>query len=947
MPPLAVIPRRAIVTARFRRSAGIPRGRLHAASLLQKPAWTFVQCFSTMASKATLDRLQAEFDSAPEHILAAVALLEDRASPAFIARHSGAATGDMFEDRLQAIADRLHFLTDMEQRKQTITQQAQERGRLSEGLQQTLNSTVDQDLLDDLYQSMRPRRRSSAMQMEEKGLMPLALAVQHRQLGEKSLQESAQEYVSEANGLPTIEAVLEGVLLILSEKFVYDPAVRESCRAELRRGVLRARAVNPGQGGAERYQQFFDFAEPISRISASRMLALRRAEREGILQLELGLPDQHHRELLRPLVGKDLIEGSMLRDFYDLVFDHAWNNGLQEGCSRDVRRRIKEKADREAVRSYARNLRSQLLAPPLGHKKVLSLRTSSKNVWAALLSEDGSVAQHKTLTCSTDEEKKATVEALVALIREQQPAAISVPHGRRQAGSEKLVEALRAAMTGEALPMVVPVDEAASAIFATSSDGRKSMSGVEVGIRTAVSLGRRLQDPLRELLHMEFRTLGLGQTLDDVHQGTLQRELEGVVSSCLATVGVDLNTAGVDLLAMVPGLNPELAKAIVEHRKKLGGFQSRALLAEVPGMAQVAKYVASFLTVEGGSEPLDRTTVQLADYDIARAIAAKKAMPIEQVFGADLREQRPEDYMGPEIDRRRVIGVFLSLCDAGKDPRGVLTPTVNPGVNGFDDLRPDLILRGRIASITEFGAFIDLGIGQDGLVHISQIPTFRLRDPQQMLRVGEVVDIWVVHVDREQKKISLSMLKPRQLQEAQKPPRSERSDRGGERTGRSENGDRGGERTGRNENGDRGDQGPRSRPRREPRETQPVFSRAARAPESRRFGKRSSPLTPEGKPLEGKDPKVEGEVAALPGAAPGRRDDRGPARSDRSDRPSRGGNDRGGFRGGSDQGARDSRVITVDSGREVTETKGHKGELTSLAGLRALLRKEPPAETKS
>lgn len=269
MPPLAVIPRRAIVTARFRRSAGIPRGRLHAASLLQKPAWTFVQCFSTMASKATLDRLQAEFDSAPEHILAAVALLEDRASPAFIARHSCAATGDMFEDRLQAIADRLHFLTDMEQRKQTITQQAQERGRLSEGLQQTLNSTVDQDLLDDLYQSMRPRRRSSAMQMEEKGLMPLALAVQHRQLGEKSLQESAQEYVSEANGLPTIEAVLEGVLLILSEKFVYDPAVRESCRAELRRGVLRARAVNQAKVAPS--------ATNSSSISPSQSVGLARA----------------------------------------------------------------------------------------------------------------------------------------------------------------------------------------------------------------------------------------------------------------------------------------------------------------------------------------------------------------------------------------------------------------------------------------------------------------------------------------------------------------------------------------------------------------------------------------------------------------------------------------------------------------------------------------------
>lgn len=876
-----------------------------------------------MASQSTLDRLQAEFDSAPDHIAAAVTLLEDHASPAFVARYRRAATGGMHEDRLQAIADRLHFLSELEQRKQAIAQHAQERGRMTEELQHILDTSVDQDLLDDLYQSMRPRRRTSAMQMEEKGLLPLAMAIQHRQLGEKSLQDAAQEYVSEPNGLPTIEAVLEGVLLILSEKIVYDPATRERCREELRRGILRASAVNPGQGGNERYQEFFEFAEPIGRIGTGRMLALRRAEREGILKLELGLPEQKHRDVLRAIHGKDLVEGSMLRDFYDLVFDHAWSSGLQEVCGRDVRRRMKEKADREAVRTYARNLRSQLLAPPLGHKKVLSIRTSSKNIWAVLLGEDGSCTQQKTLTCGTDDEKKAALEALVALLREEKPAAIAVPHGRRQAGSEKLVEDLRAAMAGEPLPMVLPVDEAASAIFATSSDGRKAMPGIEVGIRTAISLGRRLQDPLRELLRMEFRTLGLGQTLDDVHQGMLQRELEAVVSSCLATVGVDLNTADAEMLALVPGLNADLAKAIVDHRRKIGGFQSRAALAEVPGLEARAKYVASFLTIEGGSEPLDRTMLQLEDYDLARAVAAKKGMPVEQVFGCDLREQKPEDYTGPGIDRQRVIGVFIGLRDTGKDPRGVLTPTVNAGVNSFDDLRSDLELRGRVASLTEFGAFIDLGIGQDGLIHISQIPPHRLRDPQQMLRVGEVLQVWVMHVDREKKKISLSMHPPRHVQEGRQPTLGERMEQG---------------------------PGQRRRDRkREPRVEQPVFSRAARAPESRKFGKRSSPLTAEGKPVEARDPATEGSEPVAQGAeAPRRRDDRGPGRGDRGGfRGPRDRDDRG--RGGRDRdrGPRDSRVITIDPEREITETKGHKGELTSLSGLRALLRKDSSGDKQS
>src|SRR5262249_5950396 len=485
-------------------------------------------------------------------------------------------------------------------------------------------------------------------------------------------------------------------------------------------------------------------------IGTGRMLLLRRAEREGILQLELGLPEQRHRDLLREMHGKDLTEGTVLRDFYDLVFDHAWAHGLQEACGRDVRRRLKEKADREAVRTYGRNLRSQLMAPPLGHKKVLSLRTSSKNVWAALLAEDGSVAQQKTLQCGTDDEKKAALEALVALVKTEQPAAIAVPHGRRQAGSEKLVEDLRSAMAGEPLPMVVPVDEAASAIFATSPEGRKALPGIEGGVRTAISLGRRLQDPLRELLRMEFRTLGLGQTLDDVHQGMLKRELDAVVSSCVAAVGVDLNTADADLLASVPGLSVEQARAIFEHRRKIGGFQNRAQLADVPGLpAAAVRHVAGFLLVEGGTEPLDRTTLHPEDYAIAHAVAAAKGAPVEQLFGTDLRDVELDKFTGPDIDRQRVISVLQALRGVGRDPRGVLTPTVNPGVHSFDDLKADLELRGRVANLTEFGAFVDLGIGQDGLIHISQIPGHRLRDPQQMLRVGEVVQVWVLHVDRE------------------------------------------------------------------------------------------------------------------------------------------------------------------------------------------------------
>jgi uncharacterized protein len=862
-----------------------------------------------MASQAILSRLQAEFDSPPEAIAAAVALLADKAPPAFIARHRRWATGNMHEDRLQALADRLHFLEDLDARKVAISKQAEERGRMTDELRHTLATSVDQDLIDDLYQSMRPRRRTPAMQMEEKGLGALCLAIQHDQLGSLSLPEAAKEYVSEEKGLPTIEAVLEGVVLIFGERIGHDPATRARFRDELRSGVLTARATNPDQGGAQRYKDLFEFAEPIGRIGAGRMLALRRAEREGFLQLKLTLPGERHREILRELHLKTPPADAMLREFWDVVFDHVWQAVLQDACGKDVSRRMKEKADREAVRTYSRNLRSLLLSPPLGSKKVLALRTSSKTVWAALLGEDGSVLQHKTLTLNTDDEKKAAFDWLVQIVRDEKPAALALPHGRRQAGSEKVVDELRTALGETPLPMTIPVDEAASAIFATSPIGRKALPNIEVGVRTAISLGRRLQDPLQELLRMDVRTLGLGQTLDDVHQGMLARELGAVMSACLGSVGLDVNTADLDSLSQVPGLNEDLARAILDHRKKHGGFKNRAALAAVPGIDErTLRHVAGFLCIHGGDQPLDRTQVHPDDYPLVERIAAKKGVPAEQLLGNDLRDVDLDQFVEPGTDRFRVLGVVQALRNAGSDPRGQMTAANNEGVRSLDDLRPSLELRGRIANLTEFGAFVDLGIGQDGLVHISQIPGHRLRNPDQQLRVGEVVQVWVLNVDREQKKISLSMHQPRHLAENRQATVGERMDQQ-----------------------QRGGRPPRRREREEPKQ---VFSRAARKPESRRGNRRNPPLTLEGKPEEHRLPAASAGEGGE-GGPPQGRGERRPGRFDRGDRGDR---DRGPRRGGGE-----SRVITVESEKAVAETKGKKGEITSLAGLRALLRKSDEA----
>lgn len=850
-----------------------------------------------MASEATLDRLLAEFDSPPEVIGAVVSQLEAKATPSYLARYRRWEIGNLPEDRLQAIADRLHTLTEIEQRREAILQQAAERGRRTPELEATLADCVDQDQLDDYYQSMRPRRRSRAMEMEEKGLMPLAMAIQHRQLGDQSLQEAAAAYLAPDAGLSTPEAVLEGALVILVDRIAHDVPTRTRFRDELRRGILRARAVNPDRApeaaapttdgdASPKKKDLLDFAEPIARIPAGRMLALRRAEREGILRLELTLPEGRHRELLGEMHAADLAADSPLHAFYQLVFDHAALQ-LQEVCGKDVRRRMKEKADREAMRTHTRNLRSQLLAPALGHKKVLSLRTSGKGAWAVLLAEDGSVSQHKTLPVDTDEQKQGSLQWIVELIRSEQPAAIAVPHGRRQASSERMVAELRTALGDTPLPMLVSVDEAASTIFATSATGKKAIPGMEVGARTAVSLGRRLQDPLLELARMDVRALGLGHTLDDVHQGMLQRELGAVTSSCLGLLGCDLNTVPQDLLEQLPGLDADRAKAIVDHRRRIGGFPTRAALHDVPGLdAAAVRNIAGCLRLVGGTEPLDATPVHPDDYPIVRAVAQQKGVEPMALLGQNLRDVRLDELVSDEWPRQRVIGVLQLLQRANEDPRGELLNSSNEGVHTLADLHADRELRGRVATLTEFGAFVDLGIGQDGLVHISQIPGHRLRDPGQMLRAGEVVTVWVLSVDTQNQKIALSMLKPRHLQEGRLPTLGERMDQQQGRRRRRPEGD-----------------GP---PRQE--------GRFAGAHSSRPSQRRGPPEPGQG----GGDRRFGG------GRGPGGgRDDR-----DRGDRDDRGRRDRG---------PREQRVYTVEPAKEVVETRSHKGEVTSLASLRALL----------
>lgn len=897
-----------------------------------------------MAAEAIYLRLQAEFDYPPEAIQTVVDLLEAGATPHFIARYRRDETKDLGEARVFELAERLAFLADLETRKQAIRQQAKERDQLTDELEDTLVRCFDQDLLDDIYQTFRPSRRTLGVQAREKGLGPLADSIFTGDFGRElraahpnapaaqapaaevtaaespataepedasasavsaappavaassdnvgapdgtALPAAADALIDEAQGLPTREAVLEGVLHILAERLAADPALRGRVRRELHGGILTSKVVGPNAKNANRFKRYFEFEQPVRRIPANQMLDLWHGERDGVLAVSLSLPEDKSRELVRRHAAIETGGDPVLGQFLDLVFAHTYEL-LRSSCETDVRHQIKERVDRATASNLARNLRAQLMAPPLGSKVALGVRASRNTAWLAMLGEDGSVLEHRSLELANDEQKAASLDAMRQLIEQHRPAGIAVPHGRHQeVTTELLAAALGSLGQGTPRPMVVPVDEAASSIHATGQASRRQWPGVEVGVRTAISLASRLQDALLELLSLEPRALGLGHALDEVHQGLLGKTLNQTISSCVAMVGTDVNRASSAHLQRVPGLGAESARRISEHRKRQGPFRTLAALRGEELLSDLEfEQAAGFLRVFGGDEPLDATGIHPENYPLAERLAAAEGCSTAELLGRRM-QSHSDALVDDQHGSIRAKDTMFTLARHGRDVRGELHAIHNAGVQSIADLRRDMELQGRVTNLTEFGAFVDLGIHQDALVHISQIPPARIRDERRVLAVGEVVTVYVGQVDVDKKRISLSMFRPRHVAEGRQPTLGERMQSGG------------GNRRGR-----------QAAP--EP------FSRAARAPSGRRpGGMRSGPR-----------PKSEGDGERRGGFGGGRGRDRDRDRSDRGGNP---------------------KVVTIESERPVTEVRGHNGELTSLSSLANLLGKKvrPEAEPES
>jgi uncharacterized protein len=855
-----------------------------------------------MVAESTLRRLEAEFDSPTDQLLAILDLFERGASPQFVALYRRDEAGDAGEDRLTAIHERARFLNELERRKENLLRLLGERATSAAStparfdlaeLTAMLAETVDQDLVDDIDHALRPNEHTGEARIAQLGLTPLFQAILRRELGEQTPQEAAQPYVSDVEGMRDTDEVLAQIVLALAERFGEDPVLRSRVRDELSRGILEARASAAGESesqkpGGEKFAKLIGAEEPVRRISAQRMLALRRAEREGFVSLRLKLEPGREVALFRERFAPGLDPESSLGRFLDLVFGHAYDQYVHRACEERVRHQIKEKADREQVRNFVRALRAQLMAPGSGDKPVAAIRVAGKSVWLAIVGAGGAPSVKRTFGIPDDEAARGEMlDALVAALNEDFPAYLVVPHGRRENAAREIADQMLAKLPPEtARPKLVAMDETSSVVWATSAQARKRHGNSDTGLRATLSLARRVHDPLFELMRVDVRGLGFGENLTEVHQGLLKRQLDAAISSCLARIGVDVNRADQALLARLPGITRELAEAIVKERSSNGPFKSLQELSRVAALDdQRRNFIVGFLRIHGGEDVFDATTIHPENRTLVSRIAALAGKPASELLGERVPRIDLSALPESEFGRLRVRDVLDGIALGTRDPRGEIEVFANEGVTSFQELRVDQPLEGRITSLTDFGAFVDLGIAQDGLIHVSQIPPARLRDPDQGLRVGEIVRVWVMNLDEGKRKIGLTMWEPRHLREGRAPTLGERLDAGGRRR-------------------DRKTAAPAAQ------------SRAARAPEGQRPGGRRGPNARPGggKPRGDGPPRESRENFDY--------DDRGPRRGRGSDSP---------------------RVFTVESEKEAEASRGKKGELRSLSALKALLGGSKPS----
>ncbi|MEZ4437172.1 MAG: Tex-like N-terminal domain-containing protein [bacterium] len=696
-------------------------------------------------------------------VAAVVALLADGNTVPFIARYRKEATGNLDEVQIRAIQERSTYLRELHDRRQTILASIAEQGKLTDELRQRIEACATKAELEDLYLPYKPRRRTRATIARERGLGPLGERIL-AQPRDGDPEREAAAFVDPAKEVPDIDAALKGARDIAAEAIAETAEIRALIRDAFRdRGELVAEATTEAQAQRTRFEQYYDYREPVARVPSHRYLAVRRGERENMLRVKIDLDLDPILPRVEEIAHLDPASpfAAQLRE----AITDACKRIVLPGVETDVRVEMKLDADRDAVEIFARNLRELLLASPLGGKPVIGvdpgIRTGCKTV---VLDATGRLLDNTVIYpgqgARRDEEARDT---LARLVRTHTPAAIAIGNGTGGRETERFV---RQAMKDAGLdPLVVQVNESGASVYSASDIAREEFPDHDLTVRGAVSIGRRLQDPLAELVKIDPKSIGVGQYQHDVHQPLLQRKLDEVVESCVNHVGVSLNTASAPLLAQVAGIGPSLAKKIVTHRDQNGRFDRRADLLRVSGLGpRTFEQCAGFLRIPDSQHPLDASAVHPERYPLVERMAQDLGVDVRRLVGDATLVERIElsRYVQGDVGLPTLEDIITELKKPGRDPRTEFSPPqFRDDVEKLEDLQDGMTLEGVVTNVTAFGAFVDVGVHQDGLVHISQLSDRFVRDPSEVVSPGDRITVRVLSVDLERRRIALTAKKGR------------------------------------------------------------------------------------------------------------------------------------------------------------------------------------------
>jgi uncharacterized protein len=711
-----------------------------------------------------IERISAELAAQPWQVEAAVALLDGGSTVPFIARYRKEATGTLDDTQLRRLDERLRYLRELEERRKVILESIETQGKLSDQLRALILDADNKARLEDIYLPFKPKRRTKAQIAIESGLAPLADALLSKP--EQDPKTQAAPFVNTDKNVATIEAALEGARAILVERFAEDAdligALREAFWSQ---GALKSKVREGKEVSGVKFSDYFEFSEPLTKLPSHRILALFRGEKEEFLDLEM-IPESepgaggYESRIARRFSIED--RGRPGDRWLAETVRWAWRTKIELHLGVDARARLFRLAEDEAINVFASNLRALLLAAPAGARATLGLDPGFRTgVKVAVVDRTGKIVA--TTAIYPHEPQRRWDEALGLLgrlAREHGVELIAIGNGTASRETDKLAGELIARNPELKLTKIV-VSEAGASVYSASEYASRELPDLDVTLRGAASIARRLQDPLAELVKIDPKSIGVGQYQHDVSEAKLSRSLDAVVEDCVNAVGVDVNTASAPLLARVSGVGELLAANIVAFRDAKGSLRSRAALKEVPRLGPKAfEQSAGFLRVIDGEDPLDRSGVHPEAYPLVRRILAATKKDIKSLIGdvATLRALKPSQFVDEKFGLPTVADVLAELEKPGRDPRPAFkTATFQEGVEKLSDLKPGMILEGVVTNVAAFGAFVDIGVHQDGLVHISAMSKTFIKDPRSVAKPGDIVRVKVLEVDAARKRIALSM----------------------------------------------------------------------------------------------------------------------------------------------------------------------------------------------